>query len=196
MSGEPTWLLPAEPRPVRLMNTIRADRDGLHDELGSEQQLAAWLQVTGSVADAVEVSAGELAAAQQLRDALRDLAAWSTDDPRPIVREDLDVDAAIEVINRSARPGAAPPLLRRDGAALRRETPSAGSATEMALASVAAEAIELFTDEAASPLRPCLAPRCVLYYVQRDARRRWCSPGCGNRARVARHYRRTHASAP
>jgi predicted RNA-binding Zn ribbon-like protein len=37
------------------------------------------------------------------------------------------------------------------------------------------------------------APGCVLLYVSDHPRRQWCSNACGNRARQARHYRRTHA---
>ncbi|MEU1601426.1 CGNR zinc finger domain-containing protein [Streptomyces sp. NPDC005708] len=41
-------------------------------------------------------------------------------------------------------------------------------------------------------MRPCLAPNCLLFFVKNHARREWCSPACGNRVRVARHYRRHH----
>ena len=59
-----------------------------------------------------------------------------------------------------------------------------------------AEAVTLFAapsqpDQPGPPqLRACLGPGCVLYFVQQHPRREWCSAGCGNRARVARHYHR------
>jgi predicted RNA-binding Zn ribbon-like protein len=34
-----------------------------------------------------------------------------------------------------------------------------------------------------------------LYFVKRHPRREWCSAGCGNRARVARHYHRHRKDA-
>ena len=43
------------------------------------------------------------------------------------------------------------------------------------------------------PVRACEAPSCVLYFVRTHPRQEWCSPSCGNRARVARHYRATCA---
>jgi predicted RNA-binding Zn ribbon-like protein len=39
-------------------------------------------------------------------------------------------------------------------------------------------------------LRACPAARCVKYFLQDDPRQTWCSPTCGNRERVNRHYRR------
>jgi predicted RNA-binding Zn ribbon-like protein len=42
-------------------------------------------------------------------------------------------------------------------------------------------------------LRACPAARCVKYFLQDDPRQTWCSPACGNRERVNRHYRRRTA---
>ncbi|MCV7372161.1 CGNR zinc finger domain-containing protein [Mycolicibacterium arabiense] len=39
-------------------------------------------------------------------------------------------------------------------------------------------------------LCPCVAPSCAYYFVKNNTRRQWCSPQCGNRARVARHSER------
>ncbi|WP_317183827.1 CGNR zinc finger domain-containing protein [Intrasporangium sp.] len=44
-------------------------------------------------------------------------------------------------------------------------------------------------------MRACYGPGCVLYFVREHTRREWCSAGCGNRARVARHYHRTRSGA-
>jgi predicted RNA-binding Zn ribbon-like protein len=40
-----------------------------------------------------------------------------------------------------------------------------------------------------------LEPNCVLFFIKDHPRREWCSPGCGNRARVAHHYDRHRAKA-
>jgi predicted RNA-binding Zn ribbon-like protein len=192
---EHLWLLPHEPRPVRLMNTIWADRDGVHDGLASTAALGAWLEETELAGDPVDVTRGELEQARALRDALRGLAAWVSADERPTAQDGPEVDDAIDVVNRCARSASSTPLLRREGSTLEREVASTGSVVTAALSTVAVEAVELLTGELASELRPCLAPRCVLYYVRQHPRRAWCSPGCGNRARVARHYRRNRESA-
>jgi predicted RNA-binding Zn ribbon-like protein len=43
-------------------------------------------------------------------------------------------------------------------------------------------------------LRACPAARCVKYFLQDDPRQTWCSPSCGNRERVNRHYQRKHST--
>jgi predicted RNA-binding Zn ribbon-like protein len=63
--------------------------------------------------------------------------------------------------------------------------------TEVALASIAADAIRLLTGPDADELRACHAPGCVLMFVRDHPRRAWCCESCGNRARQARHYERT-----
>lgn len=68
------------------------------------------------------------------------------------------------------------------------------------LAPVAAAAAELLATGDRSRLRRCAAQGCVrwFYDVSRNGRRRWCSMArCGNRAKVAAHYRRHRGgSAP
>ena len=77
------WVLRGEPVPVRLMNTIWADTSGVHDDLTTPAALRDWVAlVHDQDADALD-SPGldELAEARALRDSLRRLAAFSTDDP-------------------------------------------------------------------------------------------------------------------
>lgn len=63
------------------------------------------------------------------------------------------------------------------------------------LAFVATEAAEFLSDPAkARLLRRCANPACRMIFVAVNPRRAWCVPGvCGNRVRVARHYRRAGA---
>ncbi len=56
------------------------------------------------------------------------------------------------------------------------------------LASVARAAMHLLAGSDLARLRRCAAPGCVLFFLRERRRRAWCSDGCGNRARVARHY--------
>lgn len=60
------------------------------------------------------------------------------------------------------------------------------------LAFIAAEAAEFVSDPArVSRLRRCANPHCQMIFIAVNPRRSWCAPDiCGNRARVARHYRR------
>jgi predicted RNA-binding Zn ribbon-like protein len=66
---------------------------------------------------------------------------------------------------------------------------------DVVLAAFAGDAIDLLTGRLRDEIRACGAPGCVLLYVRDHPRRQWCSNACGNRARQARHYRRTRASA-
>ena len=63
------------------------------------------------------------------------------------------------------------------------------------LAFIAAQAAEFLADPAeVRRLRRCANPDCSMIFVAVNPRRSWCAPSvCGNRARVARHYRRARA---
>jgi predicted RNA-binding Zn ribbon-like protein len=172
-----------EPLPVELMNTIWADRNGSYDALSSPAEVAGWLQATGR--DVSEVPADIAPLLRELRDALRQLAAEATDDPRP--RND-SVDA-LDVVNRACALAPTWSSLTPAGSVVRK---CARAAAEQAISAIAEQAVTLFSGEQRSLLRACLAPGCVLYFVREHPRREWCSASCGNRARVARHYQRHH----
>jgi predicted RNA-binding Zn ribbon-like protein len=180
-------LTPDEPRPVLLMNTIWANRSQVNDDLTTVGGLRDFL--------GVPVDQGDLEAFRALRQALRDLAGVLTEDTRAIAR-DRDLDRAVAEVNRAARSAPQwPRLTVRDGELLR-DNESEGSPARQALASIAAEAVELFTGPDRVSLRACHAPGCVLYFVKDHPRREWCSPSCGNRVRAARHYRRNRGESP
>ncbi|KOV80717.1 hypothetical protein ADL03_31805 [Nocardia sp. NRRL S-836] len=177
-------MTPDEPRPVLLMNTIWASRSQVNDDLTTVAGLSDFLGfATGE---------DDLRAFRALRQALRDLAAVLTRDTRPVA-QDRDLARAVEDLNRSARRAVAWPQLAAEDGELVRHDDGEGAPADRALAAIAAEAVELFTGEQRDRLRACYAPGCVLYFVKDHPRREWCSPGCGNRVRAARHYRRNRA---
>jgi predicted RNA-binding Zn ribbon-like protein len=204
---EPTSTLApvrGEPLAVELMNTIWADRDGVHDALATAREAGAWLdavrprlpEVRASHGPARRtVTASDAAHLRRLRDALRRIAADVTDDPReePGDVTGLSVGEAVTVVNDAA--GAMPPrLLHLDRGVVSADRRSS-SAADALVASFAADAVDLLAgDHDTGTLRACLAPGCVLYFVADHPRREWCSPACGNRARVARHYERTQSA--
>ncbi|MFC0547929.1 CGNR zinc finger domain-containing protein [Kutzneria chonburiensis] len=156
-----------EPLPVELMNTIRPDAD----VLDGDWPTAAGLD--GPV---------DLEQLRTLRRALRRLAADATDDPRQPL-DPMSRVAALATVNvlaeqavtRLSWPADGPPERTLHG-------PVAGV--------IATLGVELLAGPERGRLRACLAPNCVLYFVKEHTRREWCSPNCGNRARVARHYQR------
>lgn len=204
-SEEPTTsaTLLEEPLPVELMNTVGVDRDGVHDALDSDAGAAAWLRaVAGRIgveagtepgqldADAVRPVAGAL---RELRDALRRLAAEATGDPRPsATAPELTRPEAIATLNALAK--AWPELVWPADGQPSRAYRARGTAAGLAVELIAHQGVELLAGPARDWLRPCLAPNCLLFFVKDHARREWCSPACGNRARVARHYQRHHPS--
>jgi len=175
------------------MNTVWADTAGVHDDLTTPAALHDWLTTVDHryAADARgDPGPDELAEAKSLRDSLRRLAAFCTDDPRPAAQSPVDsVDNAVAAVNRAAtyRPDAQ--LVMRDGRLLR-DHPAHTSPTHLALAELAHDSIDMLTGPSATKLRACLAPRCLYYFVRSHPRREWCSETCGNRVRAARHYRR------
>lgn len=191
MTSMSAWVLPAEPMPVRFMNTVWADRHGVHDALDCVEALADWLGDTELIPARTEVTEGDLAAALRLRDALRRLAAEASGDSRAVAASPLPAPVALSVVNRLIRSTHVPPALVRSDDGFGRTPPSEGDPVTVALATVALHALELLS--APSPLRACPAPGCVLYFVQDHPRREWCSDGCGNRARAARYYARSKA---
>ena len=78
------------------------------------------------------------------------------------------------------------PVARRH----RRGSPSRGI-----LATLADDTISLVAGRATFPLRSCPGPGCIGFFLQDKARRRFCSPTCATRGRVAQHYQR-HAHPP
>ena len=208
IDDEPAAPLLGEPPAVELMNTVRADRDGVHDTLATPEPALAWLRTVrdrlgpqpASVDAWLDTAEPEDAAAvvhrlRVLRDGLRRLAAEATGDPRPAAASATpDRQAALLALDEAC--AAAPTwssLHWVDGQEPRRELHTDAAPEEVVVAELAEQAVELLTGEPGRLLRACLAPGCVLYFVKQHPRREWCSAGCGNRARVARHYQRHRA---
>src|SRR3954468_4924424 len=84
-------------------------------------------------------------------------------------------------------------LPRSTDADVRVEQRSAADAVAQARARLAGSVIELVTGDRRAGVRACGGPGCVMFFEQTRQRRVWCSAGCGNRARVARHYERASA---
>jgi predicted RNA-binding Zn ribbon-like protein len=164
-------------RALDLLNTVWADRSGVHDALGDTALAGDW-------AGSVLTDAGAVTL-RGLRDALRILAAERTGDPRPVATGHQErVVAAVAAVNAVSALAPRWPVLA-DG---NLEFASQASGEDRLLGELAGEGVRFFADE--PELRACLAPGCVLYFVKDHPRREWCSTACGNRARAARHYAR------
>lgn len=184
-----------EPLPVELMNTVFADRDGVHDALRDPGGIEAWLSSvrhrTDSPGGLDRPTASDLDHLVALRDALRTLAAEVTGDPRPAAAGPTGLQAAVTILNEAAADTPRWSVLSwTPGQPPARHTGTGGRAVSALISAIAEDAIALFSQDARHHLRACLGPGCVLYFVKNHPRRGWCSAGCGNRARSARHYQR------
>ncbi|MFB8353233.1 CGNR zinc finger domain-containing protein [Streptomyces niveus] len=201
-----------EPLPVEFMNTVWADRDGVHDELARPAGLVAWLRGVGPrlpraagppLAPLPEPSADDVRRFRRLRDALRHLAAVTTggtEDTRGTVSGAVsDADAlatAVAAVNECCAYAPSWSMLEWTGeSGPARTAATDGTTSGWILSQLAEEGVRLLAGPGRTDLRACHGPRCVLYFVRSHPRREWCSADCGNRARVARHYRRHRDAA-
>jgi predicted RNA-binding Zn ribbon-like protein len=176
-----------EPLAVELHNTVYALRGTIHDGLESPDGLRAWL---AGIAERLPVSARGADPARHrefldLRDAVRDALHASLEGhsaPAP----------ALEALNAAAARAPLSPLVvtGADGRLHAETRHHDADPTDVALATIAADAVFLLTGPGREELRECRAPGCVLMFARDHPRRRWCSTTCGNRARQARHYAR------
>jgi predicted RNA-binding Zn ribbon-like protein len=184
-------------------NTLFAVRGQVRDGLDSPRSLAAWLgghwavlgAVTGPGDPAIAPGAAPVLAASAVSE--NDLALFVAlrDAIRTLIRAEIDgapADAAaVAVLNRSVMLAPAWPELVREPAGYRVQLRSAVRPVEAALGTLARDAIDLLAGGEVALLRSCQGPGCVQYFLKDHSRRHWCSPACGNRARVARHYARS-----
>lgn len=175
--------------PVDLANTVHLSRGRMHDVFSTEQSLADWLRRRQSdlfvelpARDLSTIDDEGLQEARRLRDCVLSLvtALAGGHDLAPV---------DVQMLNHYA--GAAPHWnelrLGRPPRARRRTT---APALRAALGELAEATIDMITREPPPTIRACQAPGCVRHFIGDHPRREWCSPRCGNRTRVARHYRR------
>jgi predicted RNA-binding Zn ribbon-like protein len=186
-----------------LAATIKHDgHGGITDLLSTPEQAGAWLAdhqdlVTDALGQAELAEADAWPELVRIRRAVRALFARAVA-PEPPSKADadrlMDADAALRLVNRAADrlgserldwPAGGDPVVRR---VARTQDPVA-----LLVGAVGRSAIDFLAGPDRARLRACPAARCVKYFLQDDPRQTWCSPACGNRERVNRHYRRRTA---
>jgi predicted RNA-binding Zn ribbon-like protein len=171
-----------------LVATVGERWRGEHERLREPADLARWYREVGLLDDPPAITAGGLAAARVLREAIHRIAAAIVAGRPPAAADEELVDAA----------AAFPPLIPVLRAGTRTLTLPATRAQQAALSTVARDAVDLFAGDGTDRIRTCAGPECGLVFVDASApgRRRWCSStACGSRARTAA-YRRRRAEAP
>ena len=164
-----------------LANTASGGRD----DLATPLRLAAWLERERHLLPPPDDDTGaRLGRFLALRGAIRELIAACMAGVDP-------PGSAVDALNEASASAPFYPILDRDWERHRR--PVSSDATGAILAAIARSAMELLTGGAGERVRECAARGCGRFFVAARADRRWCSAGCGNRSRVARHYARARA---
>jgi len=189
LAGEPA---------LDLLNTTPVLASGPVDLLESFSDLEEWMGRAGLVtgeqvrdlrrrhgpgADAV------LVRVKALRESLREIV-FALEESAPMPRK------AVAEVNAALRHGAGHWELEWDAKAKRfqRHSNSEGDDLESKVIGPIARSIAvLLTERTPGSIRKCENPACVLHYydTSKNHSRRWCSMEfCGNRNKVAAHYRR------
>ncbi|HEX6052569.1 MAG TPA: ABATE domain-containing protein [Gemmatimonadaceae bacterium] len=179
-----------EPIAIELHNTVYAVGGTSVDGFADEASAQAWLE---AIAPRLPDHPGEWPSREELvalrdsvRSALQAAVAGAAPDP-----------AAIEAINRASARAPRSPLAQwgPDGSLVAATDYHGAGRADIVIGALAADAIDLLTGPRRDQLRTCGAPGCVLMFIKHHPRREWCSNGCGNRARQARHYQRARRRA-
>jgi predicted RNA-binding Zn ribbon-like protein len=183
-----------EPAAIELHNTIYAVAGQACDGLADAASSAAFLSLIAPRLTSREPPAGPAPNPSQLatlratvRDALHSIVNTTPLTPKTAV-----------ALNRyaSAARSSATVQIAADGSVTDGVDWHGASRIDVLLAAFAADTIELLTGPHREQIKACGAPGCVLLYLRDHPRRQWCSNACGNRARQARHYERTHPGPP
>jgi predicted RNA-binding Zn ribbon-like protein len=153
-------------------------RYAVFETLHDPADLAGWLaQPPLAAVMTVPVTAGDLAAAKVLRQAIWDTA-HDQAERRPLPAE------AVEIINRFAAAAPLVPELVAGGTTAAWAPPVRAT---QALSTLAREMIELLSGPLARRVRECASDDCPLVFVDlsRPGARRWCAmERCGNRHKL------------
>jgi len=182
-----------EPVALDLVNTRPLSDAGPVDLIGSLDGLRAWLKLQEgrligfSIQDVQSLDVGDLKRIWKVRDYIASLIDRVRHNREPLP-DDLE---AINAIVRKA------PLVRQlvtNGETIAAVDERIGSPGARLAACLADAAINLIADPSCRRIRRCAAHNCVMLFMPTHPQRRWCSATrCGNRERVARHYRRRKA---
>ncbi|MBV9173203.1 MAG: ABATE domain-containing protein [Chloroflexi bacterium] len=183
------FMLGGEPLALDLADTLVTVTDPPTDLLADATQVRRFweLQAARLPAGAARPSP---AATRTLRDAIRAVLDAHLEHQRPPPTALAEINAAASTATTSPR------LTFVGGEFCQAEDWHTTDAASVAVAAAARSAIEVLTSDDATRLRRCANPMCSMLFVADTPSRQWCTPNiCGNRARVARHYRRSRTRA-
>jgi predicted RNA-binding Zn ribbon-like protein len=171
---------------VDLLCTLRHNGEELIDQLTEPSAARIWLHERLG-AGAGELGDADLVEVVRFRDQLRTLFTAVVDGATPPPQIVAQVNAAA-----AQAPTTLQAVWDSDGE-IQVERTVAADGPPLVHGELGRAALALLIDEHRDRLRLCRAPRCVLFFLKEHPLQEWCSPSCGNRARVARHFARHRA---
>lgn len=174
------------PLAVDLADTVRTAGSAEVDLLADDDALARWVSIEQARFPLVQAARGHLSEVRTLRAAVRELLFASAAGSMP-------PEPARDAINQASARCPAVTAIRADGRASYEHI--GGTALDRFCAAVAWSVIEVITGPDRDRLAVCHGPSCGMFFLRADRRQRWCSPDCGNRARVARHAARRRTAS-
>ncbi|MEN5072337.1 CGNR zinc finger domain-containing protein [Isoptericola cucumis] len=183
-------VLLTEPPALDLVNThiYLTDSGAWTDVLDDREQRDAWL---GALAPRLGLGADDATFTDDAADALKAVRGLAAAAVEPARHGRRPPARALSGLNEAVRAAPATVHARWDGSAVTAEARRAGSLATRLAATFAEETVRLLATPDILDVRRCDAPACVMLFLPRNPRRRWCTPNiCGNRARVARYYLR------
>lgn len=165
--------------------TLKHRNSTCDERLTAPSVLSEWAVQAGLVEAGIEVTADDLVAAIQVREAIYRTAVARLDGGRP---RPADVD----LLNEQASQSRLTPRLLVTGAISRE-----GSAAQL-IATLAADLLDLLAGPHIANVKRCAHPDCTLLYVDfsRAKNRHWCGMAtCGNKVKVQAFRARQRASA-
>jgi predicted RNA-binding Zn ribbon-like protein len=181
---------PGEDRSVALalVNTELERRGEKVDLLSDWPALARWLRGHGLPTErGADTRPSDLDRVRKLRAAVRLAFTARVEGQRPSRSALRQINSASALAVRVTRLS-----WNGDGPGSQTLWPPEAPRLEIALATIAEDAIETLLGDTGAHLRACEAHGCTRLFIQDHGRRRWCSKTCGDRVRVARHYRKLH----
>ncbi|MGW0935897.1 ABATE domain-containing protein [Streptomyces sp. NPDC002666] len=170
-----------------LLNTLPHTAQGPPaDHLADAAGLLAWLALESErlPGAAGEVTPDDLAAVRAVRAHAAAAVAAARRGERP-------PETALRGLNEAQIAAPAVRYVEWNGESVVSQARRSGPLGVRVAAALAEETAELLADPALARIRECEAEDCTMLFVPAHPRRRWCSAArCGNRARVARYYRR------
>lgn len=179
------WVWLGDHLAVDFVNTTIGLDDDREELIGTVEEFLGWIDAEPAWLPALGGDPVGLDAVLEQRDATSRLLRAAA------LQEELD-GADVDLINERVRAGGATRLLGTEAGTSR--LVAAGTGFVALLGVLAAATVDVLARDDLAAVAVCEAPGCGQVFHRSRRNQRWCSPGCGNRARVDRHRHRNPAA--